>query len=84
MEDTDLGEDIEMQELVWFFLVTEGIGGIGCFRIVLASGVLIEIVEAANRVVSVKPSQDIKRRVPVYVRKTAMRRNPLEETQSNL
>lgn len=54
VEDTDLGENIKMQELVWFFLVTEGIGGIGCFRIVLASGVLIEIVEAANMVVSVK------------------------------
>lgn len=55
VEDADLGENIEMQELVWFFLVTEGIGGIGCFRIVLASGVLIEIVEAVNTVVLVKP-----------------------------
>jgi hypothetical protein len=54
MEDVDLGENIEMQELVWFFIVSEGIIGIGCFRIVLASGVLIEIVEAVKEVVSVK------------------------------
>lgn len=54
-EDVDLGENIEMQEFVGFFLMTEGIGDIGCFRIVLASGVLIEIVEAVNTVVSVKP-----------------------------
>src|SRR4051794_13849757 len=54
VEDMDLGEDIKMQELVWFFLVAEGIGGIGRFRIVLASGVLVEIVEAANKVMLVK------------------------------
>lgn len=84
MENTDLGESIELQELVWFVIVAEGVGGIGCFRIVLASGVLIEIVEAANAVVSVKPSQNSKNDIQVYVRKTAVRRNPLEKTQSNL
>lgn len=54
VEDTDLGENIEIQELVWFFIVTEGISDIRCFRIVLASGVFIEIVESANIVVSVR------------------------------
>lgn len=56
VEDTDLGENIEIQELIWFFIVAEGISGIRCFRIVLASGVFIEIVESANTVVSVKLS----------------------------
>lgn len=55
VEDTDLGENIEIQELVGFFIVAEGIGFIGCFRIILASGVLIEIVESANTVASVEP-----------------------------
>ena len=55
MKDTDLGENIEIQEFVWFFIVAEGISYIRCFRIVLASGVLVEIIESANIVVLVKP-----------------------------
>ena len=48
MEDTDLGKDIEIQESVWFFIVSEGIGALRCLRVVLTSGVLVEIIEPAS------------------------------------
>ena len=55
VEDTKLGENIEMQKLVGFFIVSKGIDFIGCFRIILAPSVLIEIVESANTAASVEP-----------------------------
>lgn len=57
MEDTDLGKDIKFQELVRFFIISEGVGNVCCFRIVLASGVFVEIIKPASTAESVPLSR---------------------------
>jgi hypothetical protein len=71
VEDTDLGKDIEIQKFPRHFIISEGVGYVWRFRIVLTSGVFVEIIEPARTPESAPCSnyQD----TPVYVRKTAMR-----------
>lgn len=54
MKDANLGKHVEIQELVRFLFIAERVRSIRRLRIVLAAGVLIEIVEAVNRVLSMK------------------------------
>lgn len=59
MEDTDLSKDIEIQESVGLFFISKGIGTFGRLRIVLTSGVLVEIIEPAS-----KQSQSMRPSIP--------------------
>lgn len=44
MQNTQLQEDVEVIELIWFLFVTEGILQMRRFRIVLTTGVFVEVV----------------------------------------
>lgn len=50
VEDSDLGKDIEIEEFVWLFIVSEWIRDIWRLCVVLPAGVLVKIVEPASAV----------------------------------
>lgn len=88
MKNTKLEENIEIHKLLWLLIVSKGVCSIGSFRIVLAAGVLIEILIPASQSHSQSKSnlriQILPReRDQRYIREAAMRRDPLEQTQSN-
>lgn len=83
VEDGEFGEDIEIEEPERSVLVAERVGDVRCFRIVLASGVLVKVLGPVLRRQLNRPCAT-KRIVSLNIRQSAMRRNPLQQAQSNL
>jgi hypothetical protein len=83
VEDGEFREDIEIEEPERSLLVAERVGDMRCFRIVLASGVFVKVLGPALRRQLNRPCAT-KRLVSLNVRQSSMRRDPLQEAQSNL
>lgn len=49
MEDGEFREDVKIEESKRGLLVAERVGNVRCFGIVLASGVLVEVLEPVLR-----------------------------------
>lgn len=49
MQHTQLQEDIKVVELLRLLIVAEGVRQVGCLRIVLAAGILVEILTTTTR-----------------------------------
>jgi hypothetical protein len=83
MKNTKLKENIKIHKLLRLLIIPKGVGSIGSFRIVLAAGVLVEIlIPASKAAVSPSPSPSLAKET-CNIREAAMRRYPLKQTQSN-
>jgi hypothetical protein len=83
VEDGEFREDIEVKEPKGSLLVAKRVGDVRCLRIVLASGVLVKVLGPVLRCQLNCPCATT-RIVSLNVRQSSMRRDPLQQAQSNL